>query len=428
MLPVFLRAPADRVLSLLRSALGVDVNGLAKNASIVTVSHGVSVLRGLVTGYLVARLFPREAYGQYQFMLSAIGIAGVIGLPGLMSALSRAIARGQTGVVRGVLRWQLGMSLVASCALFLSIPFLDRWGREELWPLLVLAAVLLPLSQYGNMLFGSLTVGKARFDMALKANLTMSVLIVLSTLIILFTYPNSASLLTTVIGIPALVYLAFGRRILPPATSEPTRPVVRYGFELSLASLPMTLSWYLDKILISGMFGLNQLALFSASILLPEQLKTWAKELLPVSFAIQARGEDSWKRRGRLLQVVGRSTLILSPFIVAYVLAAPWLFPFLFPNYAEGVLLTQVAAVALCLQPSALLSQYLEAQALLKALRWTQWISAATFCISLLVLLPWLGLLGAVIARGLLRLSYLICNLVALSVIPPQPTQPQTAL
>lgn len=400
---------ADYILATSKRVLGVEVKSFAKNTAIVTTSYGVSVVRGLVTGYLVARLFPREIYGQYQFILSAVGTVAAMGIPGIVNSLSRAVARGEQGVILPVARLQFGISLIVSALLVGSTYFLPD-QRQSLWPLFLLAALVFPLSQTASAIFSAATVGNARFDVSLKANIAWSVAMILATLAIIFLHPSAALLYLAATTFPALTYLHFSRPLIKRVKPEPNvRHIVRYGVQLTLLNLPVSLSWYVDKLMISAMLGLNQLAIFSVGILIPEQVKTLAKELLPVSFAVQARGDDTWQRRKRLIGAVGRGTLIFAIGITVYIFLAPWIFLLFFPNYPEAIILSQVAAAMLITQPSALLTQYIEAQAMLNALRWTQWISAAVFVISLVTLIPAYGLMGAVVARGLLRLSTAIC-------------------
>jgi O-antigen/teichoic acid export membrane protein len=406
------RLITERILRWTNAVLGLNVRMFAKDAAIVTTGHGVSVLRGIVTGYLVARLFPREAYGSYQFILSIMGMIGIIAIPSLAQSLGRAVARGKDGAILPVLRRQLQICLVGSALLLGSIPFLQYFDRGNLWPLFVMAAVLFPVSQVALTVFHGIVVGKRRFDISLKSNIAWSIAMVIVTLGIIFLHPSASLLFVAVTALPAISYLFLVRGLVPRKGDEAeAAAVMTYGIQLTLAQLPILLSWYVDKLIITAYLGLNQLAIFSVAILIPEQVKTWAKELLPVSFAVQARGDDTFARRKRLIRAVGSSTAVFLLGIAAYVVLAPWIFPLLFPNYPEAVILSQVAALTLITQPSALLSQYIEAQAMLPAIRRTQWISAIIFLLSLVILIPTLGLLGAVLARGTLRLSYALCSL-----------------
>lgn len=409
-----------RGVDVLSRMLGVEVRSLAKNATIVTVSYGISVVRGFVTGYLVARLFPRELYGQYQFILSSVGAVSVIGLPGIINALNRAVARGEKGVIIPTARIQFAIASITSVLLLCSIPFLPA-ERQSLWPLFLLTALLFPVQQTASSVYTAVTVGKVQFDLALKANIIWSSIAVTSVLGIIFLEPSAVLLYTAMTAIPTLTYLWFSRNQIEHTKPEPkVGHIIKYGAQLTLISLPISLSWYIDKLMISALFGLNQLAVFTVGILIPEQAKTFAKELLPVSFALQARGEDTVKRRRRLIGAVARATLIFSVGVAAYIVAAPWIYGFFFPNYPEAVFLTQLAAAMLVVQPSSLLTQYLEAQAMLPELRRTQWISAGVFIVSLVTLIPNFGLPGAVVARGMLRLSYAVCSLWVLLRMPEE--------
>ncbi|GEM_PF-1940296 len=392
---------------ILARLLGTNVRFLARSATLVTISHGVSMLRGLITGYLVARLFPRELYGQYQFILSVVGAIAVCGLPNMGTALSRATARGEKGISLPVARIQFLISLLGSLILLAVIPLLPP-ERSALWPLFLLAAVIFPISQTANSFFAGLTIGNARFDATLRANLAWSAIVIVATLAILLFHPSAILLYATVTVLPALAYLWYGRKLLPTQEAAASvRHIVRYGISLTVVSLPMTLSWYLDKLLITGLLGLNQLAIFSVALLMPEQVKVWAKELLPVSFALQATGEDNRERRLRLAGIVGRMTLLFAAGIVLYIFLAPFLFAILFPNYPDAVLLSQIFSLTLLAIPSTLIAQYMEAQAMLSALRRSQWLSSVVFVIATLTLIPAYGLLGAVIARGILRCGYM---------------------
>ncbi|HVW66381.1 MAG TPA: oligosaccharide flippase family protein [Candidatus Peribacteraceae bacterium] len=399
-------------LHVLQRIVGIREKTMARNATIITISHGVGLLRGLITGYLVARLLPREMYGQYQFLLAAFGVAGFLNLPGIDTSLRRAVARGEKGVLYRVFQIHILISLIGTAALLIAIAFLNPDQRQTYWLPFVIAAVLFPVSQTSSTLFGALSVGEAKFKLSLIANIVMSALIALGALLILFLKPSALLLFVTVIAVPAVVYLAFSKRIMPPSDPHiPTKPILIYAAQLSFLALPLYFSTYVDKLMISALFGVKQLAVFSVATLIPENIKTWSKEILPISFAVQARGDNSLDRRWRLLLVVGRLTALALIPIALYIAFAPAIFAILFPNYPDAVFLTQVAGFFLITQPGAFLTQYLEAQKMLKALQWTQWLSSVFYLIALVTLLPAFGLIGAIVARGVLRLSSVLLAL-----------------
>lgn len=401
--------------------LGVNANGLAHHSFMVTLSHIVSVLRGIVTGYLVARLFPRDLYGQYQLVLTVIGTLGAIGISDLYKAVARAIARGQPAAMWPVAKYQFYWCATESLFLIATLPFLHFFGRQELlWPMLV-AASLFPFSQVAGLLLQSIVIGKQNFRLGMQVNVITTVAVILTMLVPLLVQPSISLLIVVTMGIPAAVALFVSLRRLPKAhETAAAKEVFWYGAQLTLLNAPVTLSWYLDKFLVSRYYGLGQLAVFSVALLLPEQLKVWAGELLPITFASQARGEDSKPRRLKLLRIVFGLTFVFSGLLAIYIAAAPWLFTVLFPNYTDAVGYTQLAAALLFTVPCGLLTQYLEAQAMIRELRWTRWIAAITFCVSLITLVPNLGVVGALWSRGILRITYALCVLYFLLTAPIQ--------
>jgi O-antigen/teichoic acid export membrane protein len=406
---------------------GISATSLAQHSFLVTLSHVVSVLRGIVTGYLVARLFPRDLYGQYQLVLTVIGTLGAIGISDLYKAVARAIARGQPAAIWPVAKYQFYWCTAESLFLIAALPFLHFFDRQELlWPMLV-AAALFPFSQVAGLLLQSIVIGKQNFRLGMEVNMITTVVVILAMLVPLLIHPSISLLIVVTMGVPAAVALIVSTKRLPKAQDTPAaKEVFWYGAQLTLLNAPVTLSWYLDKFLVSRYYGLGQLAVFSVALLLPEQLKVWAGELLPITFASQARGEDSKARRLKLLRIVFGLTIVFSALLGLYIAAAPWLFTWLFPNYTDAVLYTQLAAALLFTVPCGLLTQYLEAQAMVRELRWTRWIAAITFCLSLVTLVPNFGVVGALWSRGILRVSYALCVLYFLLTAPIQIKKPRS--
>jgi len=388
----------------------IDAHYFAKNSFLVLIGQAIGFLRGIVSGYLVARFFDQTVYGEYQFMLSIMGMIAVLGIPGMATPVARAWSRGEPFSVAAVTRHQFLVAIIGSGLLLAAIPFLDMYGKADLWPLFLAAAILFPLPPIAMVRFGSYAVGKARFDISLRANVVWSsISVVLTTLIILF-HQSALLVLVVAVATPPLVYLWMGRHFRPPMVEgrDESGNIIRFAWKLTIASLPADLAWYVDKLMISHFFGLNQLALFSVAILIPEQAKVFTKQFFPVAFAKQAAIVDSRATRLKLLQAVLAGTAVFAVGIAVYVLLCPFVIPFLFPNYdaSQLVFLTSVAAATLITNPASLFAQYLEAQGMIRETRIAQWGAAAVFLVLLGMLIPTMGLLGAIVARGGFRFAF----------------------
>lgn len=395
--------------------LGIDAHYFAKNSFIVLVGHAISILKGVVTGYLVARFFAQETYGSYQFILSIVSMLSLFTVPGLAHSVTRAWARGDSFSYKKITTYQLRVCGIGSLLLIGCIPFLPYYNRQELWPLFLTAAILFPLPPIAMVRFGGFTVGKAQFGVALKASIIWSVIVMIVTLGIIFLAPSATLLLLASMSIPSLVYLFMSRTIRPPqeAGRDRTKQIVRYAWQLSLATIPIEVVWYVDKLLISHFFGLSQLATFSVAMLIPEQVKLLMKQFLPVTFSRQAQGEDTMERRMKILKVGSLGAGILAISIVLYIAVTPFLMPILFPQYDARMvsILTSIAAVTLLNVPGSFFAQYMEAQGMIRQVRLSNWIAAGTFAVALVSLVPTFGLIGAVVARGIFRLTYMITSI-----------------
>lgn len=388
----------------------IDAHYFAKNSFLILVGQAVGFLRGIVSGYLVARFFEQTMYGQYQFMLSVMGSIAMFGIPGMATPVARAWSKNEPFDINAITRHQLLVGSIGSLILLGAIPFLGAYGKAELWPLFVAAAIIFTVPSIAMVRFGSYTVGKPRFDIALRANIAWSaVSIVLTLLIILF---RQSALLVLVVATltPPVVYLWMSRNFIPPESKDPedTKKIISFAWRLTFASLPADLVWYLDKLMISSFFGLNQLAVFSVALIIPEQVKLFTKQFFPVAFSKQASIADNLATRRKMTHAVLVGTVVFALGSVAYALLSPFLMAVLFPKYdsAQLALLTSVAAITVVTNPASLFAQYLEAQGMLRETRIAQWTAAGLFALSLVTLIPTMGLLGAVLARGIFRIAY----------------------
>lgn len=389
---------------------GFDAHYFAKNSALVLVGHAVSIGRGMFSGYLVARFFEKEVYGQYQFILSMMGMLSIFGFGGLSTAVARAWSRGDAFSLRRITLYQVRLCLIASLILLCAIPFLPHYGRGELWPLFVAAALVFPLPPVSMVRFGSYTVGKARFDVSLRASLVWSSVVIVSTLSILLFRQSPILLLLVGNVIPPAVYLWYSRKWTPPPEegTANTDAIIRYGWHMTLSTVSVELVWYVDKLLISKFLGLEQLATFTVALLIPEQVKILLKQFIPVTFAKQAGAVDSRERRLKLIRAVAVGVGIFAIGIAAYIAVSPFVLPLLFPQYDphQLFLIGAIAAFTLITQPMTLLAQYLEAQRMVRQVWLSNLIAAICFALSLVVLIPFYGLLGAVAARGVFRFVY----------------------
>lgn len=410
----------NRIMSAATRRLKIDVRYFAKSSTILTLHYALSVMSGLITGYLVARLLTPTEYGGYRFGLSVAGVISLITLPSLETAIAREVAAQRSNAaLRFTLLWNAAMCAVGALILLGLIPVLGVWwDQARLAPLFLAMAVLFVPLQLGATFFSGIITGEGKFRSLLWVKIISTGLVVACLPLVLATTHSLPAIYAVAIGLPGLVVLAaLILELRRFRSTEQSWRVLRYGTLLSLNTIPVSIASQLDNFVIAGLFGLKQVALFQVSILVPEQVKAWFKSLLPASFSRLATMDDTPKNRRRLLLVVTGMMMIVTIGVAVYALIAPWLCAWLFPNYplSDLVWLSRLSAVTLIAVPALLLSQYLEAHGRIRDLQIANWGSMIVFVISLLSLTPTIGLSGAIIARAGMRLSFALLNVLSLT-------------
>lgn len=406
--------------------LGIDALNIFRNTIAVTGVQCIAVLKGIATGYLVTRFFSPTEYGEYRFTLSIIGIVSFASLPGLPIAVGKAVARKEIFSYSQLIRKYSFFCSIGSIMLLGTIPFLHIWNKQSLWPLFLIAAIAFVPQAIGTSIFGGFIRGTGQFPKAFRVSAVVNISILIATVLMLILHPSTTIMIGIGMGIPAIIYI-YQLLQLRVSTQEgkDTTDIFKRSLQLSFATIPSAVSWYIDGLLISAFFGLSQLATFSVSLLIPEQIKVWLKEIWPVVFNHQARGSDSHARRNKMHIAVLMGTLACALIITVYVMLAPWIVPILFPQYdaLQVIHLTRITSLFLILAPSSLYPQYLEARGWIRLVQYNNWIASSIFIIALLVLVPTWGASGAIIARGIFRLSYVAGALIFLRCIQTEEAQ-----
>lgn len=409
-----------------RRRFGVDAHYFFHNSLYVLIAYAVSILRGLVTGFLAVRLLSVEDFGQYQFVLSLVGTVGAFTLAGLVSSIAREVAlHDKQAPLRPVLAIYAVWNVLSALVLIILGLVGSTRSAEDLMPFLIIAGILYVPNMVSVQMFGGITRGTGEFVLASRASLFINTVVALMALVLLLYWPSGFGLYVIITSVPAVVYTVLVLRSLRkfPAWSSPV-PILKYAWQLTIITLPVSLSWYVDKLVVTQYFGLRQLAILSVALLVTEQVKTLNKELLPIVFRKQAILQSTASVRRRILRFVLAGMVCMAAGIAMYIWISPILFPLLFPLYIadmQSILqLNTIAACTLIVVPLTIIPQYLEAQKHLRSLLVSNWTAALLFILCVIVLVPNIGLLGAVIARAVFRFVYIGIACVYFWLLPSQ--------
>jgi O-antigen/teichoic acid export membrane protein len=374
-----------------------DMVYLAKGGGWLAIGQLISTLSAFLLSIAFANFFPKEAYGEYRYIFSIIGIAGAFSLTGMDTALSRAVARGFDGTfkesMRMMLVWSLGTSAVlvaGAIYYFINDNTTLGWG-------LITAALATPFLKTFN-LYGSFLVGKKDFgrrirygvfyDVVPTIALACALSVTDSALIIIGTYFLSYTVISFVLN--RLTRTIYSGSI---AVDEEARA---YSFHLSAMNAVGAVSFQLDKILTFHYLGAAQLAIYSFSVAMPQQIRQLQKHVATLVFPKFSEQPFNQIRKHIAAKAL-RMFIVVSVIVLVYITVAPFIFRLFFPHYLDSIIYSQLYALVLLTSPIVLFKQALTAHKKTRELYMVQ-VVVPLFKIGMLFLIvPRYGILGTVL-------------------------------
>src|SRR3989344_6035662 len=149
-----IRAPMHRI----GAYTQLDMNYLVRGGFWLTFGQVVGIGSSLIVAIAYANLLPKEAYGLYKYIMSVAGILGVFMLTGMLTPISRTVAKGKDTILAGAIRYQLRWSSIFVAISTAAAAYYWLQGNQAIaWSLLILAAgtpFIRSLNSFGSYLTG----------------------------------------------------------------------------------------------------------------------------------------------------------------------------------------------------------------------------------------------------------------------------------
>jgi O-antigen/teichoic acid export membrane protein len=389
-----------------------DMIYLAKDGSWLGLGQLFSTAAAFVTAIAFANLISQDIYGQYKFVLSVAGILTIFSLQGLSSAMVRAVSQGARDVlVSGVLthlKWSVGMAIAAAAtALYY---FLNE--NQVLGWSLVIVALLHPLLS-AVKLYDSYLEGKKDFARQTYYKIAQAIIAAAIIVAVLFYTGNPIAIVLAYYGsatVLALIgFFLVKRRYAEHANLSLKPEILSFSKHLSLMDIFGKVAEHLDKVLIFHFVGAAPLAVYSIATAPIAQINGLGKILNTLALP-----KLSQRPLAEIKASIHRKALLIlltaGAIVAAYIIAAPFLFELLFPQYLDSIALSQWSALTLLALPLMIYQQTFMAHARKREL-YIQKTSSPVIKIALLaVLTPLYGVAG-VIAAVLIAKAALACML-----------------
>lgn len=378
-----------------------DMVHFAKSNFWLNLNRGLSVVNGLALSVAFAHFLTKESYGTYAFVLAVLGLFSMPTSSALGAGIGKPVSRGHSPVIFEGMRAVLPWSLASGIGLCLVGGYYFFSGNNLLAISFVLGGIILPIS-VANGVAKSFLNSKGNFQLTAKFSLwrtpLMSVLLILTAY---FTESAFYIIVVSILGNALLGLLLYTqvKKIYAAELSQPTEEKFpgKFAFHSAILSVFGYLSEKMDSILLWKFAGAAPVAIYNYALSPVREIRSVIETQGVIAAPKFAQKEFAHVRANISLRV-RQMYIIALPLMILYMVAAPYIFKYMFPQYIEAVGLSQLLALSLLSAPRRLLSIAISAHQRIKDSYITSVLPNAIRLILMIILVPLYGIKGAAIA------------------------------
>ena len=384
-----------------------------QGASWLTLTQIFLTFSGLILIYVMANNIDPIILGEYRFLMSGFTLLCITALPGMRTALRESVPKGNTGSLPFAFWTMFRWGLIGSTISIIVSAYYLYNDNVNLSIGFFIISILVPLYNSATAYNEYLIAVKA-----LRLNTVYSVLTrscsVLFTLIAIYLFPEfawfilGASLMSTTI-----TNLIFHSKTLKKYYRNNQKIDVNlpsYAKHLSLMTAFGLIAGQFDKILVWKVIGPEALAVFYIAQTIPQNITSSLNAIPTLAFA-KFGERDPKITRQTLLPKILKYFFGVTIFSLMYILMAPFIFEWLFPQYLKAIYYSQLLALIPIFSAFLPIKTYLTVIKATKQLYLLSIIPPLVRLVVAVILIGKLGLLGvvyAVLAEALTRSALLL--------------------
>ena len=362
----------------------------------------LSQVSGFLTNFLIIILFTnllsKETFGQYKYVLSLLGILSIPSLSGLNSAILNAAAKNEDGSFLKAFRLKMKWGVLGTLASLIVALYYFIQSNSLLGACFLIVAFFIPFFNSFSV-YDSFLAGKKKFNLQNKLNITTQV-VSLAFLGFTLYFSKNIFLILLAYFLPLtlcyIIFYFFVKRKFQ-FNNQASKETIKFGKHLSLMGILSNLNSQVDKIILWHFLGPVPLAIYSVAMMMPDKIK----EVLKIIGSL-AMPKLVVKPINELKRVVPQKTLklfvIAIPSMLLYILIAPFVFKWFFPQYSQYVVYSQFYSLILLSYPRVLSGGVLFAKQKTRELYIGSLILSPVYWVLLLVFIPLFELWGAIIS------------------------------
>jgi O-antigen/teichoic acid export membrane protein len=398
----------DRLFGFLKKKIPLDVEYYAYNGAWLLFANLTIGFTGLLLMVLLTRYLSQSDFGKYSLFTSIIGVMIIFSLTGMFNTVWQLTAQGYKNVLEQSIKMRFKTSFLGSLALLIVAAYFF-YRSDSIWFIYVIAAGMFPyLYSYDGVvpyLCGISDFRKVAVYKIISASIP-SLLI----LLVLFFTRNVYYVILSFCLVNTLVYVLLFKSVSQkkPETKkalserkkeELNKKILYYGKHFTIVSLISTIYNYVDKIITSYFLGYVALATYSVASMIPNELERESKVLYELLLSKFTKKQDL-----KINMILPYVFLIMAAtafcmYIISFFL--PWVIQVFFTSkYLDSLPYMRILLISVVLWiPSLVLRTFLESKMQVKQLYIFNNVVAALGIIMYLVLVPFFGLEGLVIAN-----------------------------
>ncbi|MDE2071477.1 MAG: oligosaccharide flippase family protein [Patescibacteria group bacterium] len=346
--------PLSPLLNRLERLIKADIRYLIRGNFWLVAARIISVGFGILLSVAFANVLSPDTYGFYKYVLSIAGMTGAFSLTGLYTALTNSIARGDLGTLRTTLWSSVRWSLLASAITLAVAAYYAIHSNYALALSLLIVAVCSPvLSSAGN--YRALFSGLPDFKAGALWSIPRSVLPTAAMIAAVFVTQNPVIIVGVYFVSNVLTVIWLYRRAIwkwhVPATAESTLSTIRFARYNSVLSIFYQVASQVDQFLVWHFVGAAGVAYYSFATSPVEQILSFSGNFSALVTPKFAKKKTDAEVFASIPLRIKQMLFVVVPLTAAYILAAPFIFKYLFPKYVGVVVYSQLYSIILILQP-----------------------------------------------------------------------------
>ncbi len=369
-------------------------------------SQAVVVVLSLITTVILSRLLTQQEFGVYRYVISLGLIFGLFSLTGITQAIAQATAKGFVGFfVRGI-RATLAYGTIITLLSVITGLYYALMGNETLAWGCFLIATLQPISQIfgctvaflqGKQDFKYVTITQTLKSIFVSATTIITILFTKNIVILLAAYFLSQSISAVV------TYFIFRPKSDTKISKveHVYKKFLSFARHSSLRNIIDGFSSRIDSIVIFQYLGAVELAIYTISSILPEQIRGSLKHFQVLALPKFNKYESVESNRSIIYKKASLFFLFLVVLSVFAISLIPYVYGLFFPDYSDSVFLAQILLTSIPASVFIIPIGFLQIQHQEKALYKYHITTSAIQIVSLLGLTFIFGLYGTVISKVL---------------------------